>query len=154
MPVSSRRLASANSVQSPCTSRVPHLLLNSPPSTRWKWFWECVGGGDKTGVARGTRPVGEEEVEGLGGLGWVVVEVDCHTAELVALWCPEWAIRNNSIADLQHSLSTCSHCSLRYMELDNVFIFFLVVTLRLQREYPSIWSDRKGFYSWRNPADI
>ena len=31
----------------------------------------------------------EEEVEGLGGLGWVVVEVDCHTAEPVALWCPD-----------------------------------------------------------------
>ena len=117
-------------------------------------LWEGVRGGDKSRVVWCTRPVGEEEVEGLGGLGWVVVEVDCHTAELVALWCPEWTIRNHSIAYLQHSLSICSHCPLRYMELDNVFISFLVVTLRLQREYPSIWSDKKGFYPWRNPADI
>ena len=85
-------------------------------------FWESVGRGDKSGVARGTRPVGEEEVEGLGGLGWVVVEVDCHTAEPVALWCLEWAIRNHCIADLQQSLSICSHCSLKHMELDHVFI--------------------------------
>ena len=117
-------------------------------------LWEGVRGGDKSRVVWCTRPVGEEKVEGLGGLGCVVVEVDCHTAEPVALWCPEWTIRNHSIADLQSSLSICSHCPLRYMELDHVFIPFIDATLRLQGNHPSEWCDKKWFYPWRNPADI
>ena len=115
--------------------------LQQTKGVAWLPFRECVGGGDKSRVAWCTRPVGEEEVKGLGGLGWVIVEVDCHTTELVALWCPEWAIRNHCIADLQHTLSICSHCPMRYMELDHVFIPFLLSTLRLKGEHSPKWCD-------------
>ena len=109
-------------------------------------FWECVGGGDKCRVVWCTRPVRDEKVEGLGSLSWVVVQVDCHTAEPIALWCPEWAIRNHGVTNLQHSLFICSHCPLRHMELDHVFIPFLLSTLRLQDEHPSKWCDEEGIY--------
>ena len=40
------------------------------------------------------------ERERLGGHGWVVVDVDCRTADPVALWCLEQPIGNYSIFDL------------------------------------------------------
>ena len=55
-------------------------------------LWEGVGGGDKHWVVCSTRLVGENQEEGLGGLGLAVVDVDSGAAQTIPLRDLEWSI--------------------------------------------------------------